>query len=232
MTTPKTFTNVNALSKHYIILDLDETLVHSFESTDGDAYDANYIKTLRPEIRERVYAIPERDMGGDPEDGRIMVWGVFRPDLRQFISFCCSYFRKVIIWSAGSKEYVHAIVKLFTKDINMKITILTKDDCYKSKTDDGFYSKPIKSIERELGINLENTFVCDDRDTAFHYNMDNGIEIPAYKPDPKNLDEEDRCLSNLQKWFMRRDVVNAPNVCYLDKPRKSELLSSKSSKFK
>ncbi len=226
--TSKSFINHSSLSDHYIILDLDETLVHSFECSDSDPetkYNAKYIQSQPPEIRERIYSIPESEMGGDPNDHRITVWGIFRPGAEKFLLFCCCYFKKVIIWSAGAKEYVHAIVKRLTKNIKVPITILSKGDCYKSKSEDGFYSKPINSIAREFGINIEHTFICDDRDTAFFYNKDNGIEVPPYNPSPRGLSEQDRCLENLQNWFWRGDVSNSPDIRHLEKPGKMYLMS-------
>lgn len=83
-----------ALSSHYLVLDLDETLVHTF-----DNFESFYkIKeSLSPQLKRRLYSFRL--------DGEFY-WGIKRPYLDEFLKFSNNYFTKVGVWSAGVKENV------------------------------------------------------------------------------------------------------------------------------
>ena len=91
--------------KNIIVLDVDHTLVSTFD--DMDAYNSTLAK-LTPEERARVYTLRIRD----PNFGMVPMWGLFRPQVFEFLTFCQNYFSQVMIWSAGQPFYVNAMVEL------------------------------------------------------------------------------------------------------------------------
>ena len=153
------------------------------------------------------------------------MWGIFRPYVREFLIHCFNYFKIVIVWSAGRKNYVHTIVDQLFAGLRRPHVIFTYDDL--EKLHNGTLIKPLnKLIEKVPGLNrymsLENTFIIDDRTSVFQEpNPGNGIEIPAYKPafNVKGLRTEDEALLHLIQWFNHPEVVSSPDVRALDKSR-------------
>jgi hypothetical protein len=216
------------LSDKVIVLDLDETLVHSHPDPNVDALkelkiysDPNLI-----DLRPRIYKITMEDVVHKRGTGdKTEMWGVFRPYVREFLIHCFNYFKIVIVWSAGRKNYVHTIVDQLFAGLRRPHVIFTYDDL--EKLHNGTLIKPLnKLMEKVTGLhkymNLSNTFIIDDRTSVFQEpNPGNGIEIPAYKPKfhIENLRENDRCLLNLIQWFNQPHVIESKDIRTLDKSR-------------
>jgi TFIIF-interacting CTD phosphatase-like protein len=212
-----------------IVLDLDETLVHSHSDPNID-----FLKELKIysdpsllDIRERTYRISMDDVVHKKGTGdKTEMWGVIRPHVREFLIACFNYFKIVIIWSAGRKNYVNAIVDYLFRDLKYPAIVWNFNDLERSS--DGMYIKPLeKLIQKVPGLSkymsLENTFIVDDRVTVFQEpNPKNGIEIPPYKPDLKkirSLRSDDTALSQLVNWFHKPEVKNSKDVRELDKSK-------------
>lgn len=222
--TPDTTITRNTLSDKIIVLDVDETLVHT---VSNDEYPLFETLNLMDDpsligLRSRLYKMSLVDamtpLGSGVVDN---FWGVMRPHLKEFLIFCFSYFRMVIIWSAGRKGYVESIVDYIFRDIMPPHIVFTYDDCKKTK--DGFIIKPlIDLINKDPRIgnvaSLANTFVVDDRDSTFMENKGNGILIPAYIP-PITIDGmtiDDSSLIQLMYWLSLPNVKSAKDVRQLD----------------
>jgi TFIIF-interacting CTD phosphatase-like protein len=224
-----------AMTDKCIVLDLDETLVHSY--TEDNSYDLETLKELRiftdPEnidLRERTYKITIDDVVHKKGTGnKTEMWGILRPYAREFLIACFSYFKIVIVWSAGRKNYVHAIVDYLFKDIKRPIVVFTYDDI--EKLPNGTLIKPLdKLIETVPGLkkymSLENSFILDDRSSVFYEpNPYNGIIIPAYKPafNLRSLRSDDIAFKQLIKWLMSPEVTNCKDVRTLDKSKIFEM---------
>jgi TFIIF-interacting CTD phosphatase-like protein len=214
-----------------IVLDLDETIVHSY--AENNSYDLESLKELRiftdPEnidLRERTYKISIDDVVHKKGTGnKTEMWGILRPHAREFLIACFSYFKIVIVWSAGKKNYVHAIVDHLFKDIKRPVVVFTYDDI--EKLPNGTLIKPLnKLIETVPGLkkymSLKNTFILDDRYSVFQEpNPYNGIVIPAYKPafNLRSLRSQDIAFKQLIKWLMSSEVRESKDVRTLDKNR-------------
>lgn len=72
-----------------IILDLDHTLIHSVKPDKDMIENHDFTITLSGDNKYNLYK---------------------RPFLHEFIEFCFKYFEKVIIWSAGTEDYVDMIL--------------------------------------------------------------------------------------------------------------------------
>lgn len=201
-----------------IVLDLDETLVHSF--TDIKRYHElglNKLSGLTP----RTYSMHMRDVVTPRGQGTITpMWGIIRPHVKEFILFCFSYFKVVIVWSAGKYGYVHDIVKILFVDMPQPHAILTRDDCTKL---DGNYDKNLNKLFncQDLGkyVRPTNTLIIDDRLVSFSTCPNNGVLIPPYSPKPRisNMKSDDITLLQLRAWFLQDAVKESGDVRYLTK---------------
>lgn len=167
-----------------IVLDMDETLLHTFNTNEID----------EPGMRELI--LPRK--GFEIRIGSERHWGMYRPGVREFLRFCSHFFDRVIIWSAGESTYVKSIINALYEGIPYPQEVLTRENC--SKHSQGRYLyKPISQI----GLSKNNTIFIDDLDDNFHSNPKNGIIIPVW--DPETIDEglksEDNYLEKIMDWF-------------------------------
>jgi hypothetical protein len=212
-----------------IVLDLDETLVHS-------NYDINNLKKLNImtdpdliDLRQRIYQICMDDVTTDKGSGiKTVMWGLVRPHAREFLLYCFAYFKCVIVWSAGKRKYVDTIVDYLFKDMRRPIVVYSYDEC--EKLSNNMLVKPFsKMIKNVSGLdkymNLSNSFMIDDRDTVYRgYEGDNpynGIQIPPYKPDfnIQSMRADDIALKQLMIWLNQSEVMNSSDVRTLDKSK-------------
>jgi len=203
------------IPKNYIVLDLDSTLVHTFDTPELLAQYAESVKKT-PSITNSTYKIAK--------DGELIV-GVRRPFVREFLSFCDVNFEGVCVWSAGAKYYVEEIVRDLFDGHNIKkpILVYSRPDCVVDK--DGYYFKPLTKMIKEPilkgKMTLENTVFVDDNITTLKKNMDNGILIPPYKINSaklKDVDAGDPALYLLIWYFLSDEFRETTDVRDIEKP--------------
>lgn len=210
-----------------IVLDLDETLIHSSEKIN-DLINLNIMSDPDLlDVRERVYQIIMDDVVYRKGSGiKTVMWGIVRPYAKEFLKMCFKYFKVVIVWSAGKRKYVDAIVDFLFKDIQRPHVVYSYDEC--EKTPSELLVKPLRKLidnEADLSkyMNLENSFMIDDRHTVYsgykNDNPNNGIQIPPYKPEftIKSLRKYDNNLKQLMEWFLEHETINSEDVRVLDK---------------
>lgn len=173
-----------------IVLDLDETLIHSKPGN----------------ITKKSSKVPIHNINIEGD-----MWSVIeRPHLKDFVNFIYKYFDLVIIWSAGTYEYVHAICKLIFPYYDECI-VYTRDDCI---NENGNYIKPLIELEKNEYLlspimNLRTMFVVDNLDDTFVKNVSNAIHIPNFEPEPSDLPKiHDVALLKLISYFseLNRDI--------------------------
>lgn len=207
-----------------VVLDLDACLIVSFfdkHNTDEDheAVDAAHElkrvmeNTRMQEMRRRFYKIRSKGTNYD-------FCGLRRVDLDAFISFCFRYFKYVIVWSAGDRNYVHAIVNEIFKHHHRPHYVLTRDDL--AYVDDDDYYKPIRVInELYSGVApLDKTVFVDDKNDNFRENTGNGFTIPVcniFAKDGSISAGEDTALRCLMNWLRKREVLQSEDIRSLDK---------------
>lgn len=202
-----------------IVLDLDETAVHTFRSMDS--YSQLEIDK-HPDLKSRAYHLVMNDVVTPHGQGRVTtMWGMKRPHINEFLIFCFSYFRVVIVWSAGKYKYVHSVVDNLFGDIIPPHLIYTWDDCIKV---DGICDKDLSKLYNhpELGkyVRPENTLLIDDKEYSFNKSSPyNGVLIPPYNPNMnlESLRTDDLALLQLQSWFQTPEVMNTKDVRLLNK---------------
>ena len=214
------------LTNKCIVLDLDETLVHT---SDKNLTELRSLRIMsNPEtidLRNRVYELNLDDAASLKRGQGIKteLWGIIRPHVKEFLIFCFSYFKVVAVWSAGKKKYVEAIVDFLFRDIKRPHIIYHRGHCHERSANQ--HTKPLeKMIKSEPGLNkymsLENTFIIDDRESVFiNENPGNGIQIPAYNPafNVISLRSDDIALKQLATWLLRPEVMNSSDVRTLSK---------------
>jgi len=194
-----------------IILDLDETCVHTAEEKE------KMTKTIlnNPNLDGDIYTL-------ELDDGDFKAWGTKRPHLDEFLLFCFTYFKHVCVWSAGQKDYVHAIVDIIFEQFRDPYIVFTFDDCVQNE--EGDWIKPLsKFFEHPKAKGLitpENTLIIDDRDYTFERNKGNGVLIPPYAPkNSREIKKEDNHLHRLRGWLMCESCRFCDDVSEIRKER-------------
>lgn len=209
----------------YLVLDLDESLLRTSDSEDPkDTTSLENTKIMsNPKhyrIRKRLYMLDLVDVVDEKGSGvDTIMWGIYRNNLKEFLTFSQDYFEGIIIWSAGRHGYVHGVVEKMFLNMDDPYDIFTWDDC-DIDPEDGLLTKPLRKIyEKHPRINPKNCLVIDDKLSTFSENPNNGIHIPAYMPSEDIIEmmENDDRLMELIKWFEKPQVKNSKDVRRLKK---------------
>lgn len=206
---PKSMDNSN-ISKvkngKHLIMDLDETLVHTFEPRDN--FDQFY-EELTPEQKSRIYVL--RFPNGD------VLSGYVRPFAEEFLKTAFDEFETVSVWSAGTKNYVDMIVDVVFKDQRPHF-IMSRTDCNELKLKDENTACRFKPLEvvyhRHPTHNESNTIIVDDRHDICKLNCMNNIRIPEFLMDNFNYEiyVNDKTLSILADWFRSNEFRSSKDV--------------------
>jgi len=204
-------------TKFTIVLDMDETLLSSILIEESEESPLEKIEHIYKDcelydIRSRSFKIPFYDPVEDVGSGvKYDCWGVKRPYLNEFLTFCFDYFNKVVLWSAGRKSYVRRLAREITRDTHPFDLVWTYDNC----TNEGM-GKPLKKLLKNnpnLG-DISQVFIVDDKKSSIQENKKNGIVIPAYDPilEIESLRKDDLCLIKLKNWFSKSEVIESKDV--------------------
>lgn len=175
-----------------LVLDLDATLVHSFNKKDP-----------------RIERIKELNKHGDrlqtikfvegKDTNKTEMYTILRPHIDLFLDFAQTkgMFKKVGVWTAGSPAYAEQIVKHTFSDYPPDF-VWARDKCHEMK--DGTLTKPLKLLAKHLGVRVENLLIIDDMDHSVACNINHGITIPGYEA-VTGADDEDDALKKLVAFF-------------------------------
>ena len=139
-----------------IVLDLDETLIHSETNPD---------MMTNPDFIFKI-------------DG-IKYFVRKRPGLDLFLLYIIKSFKIIGIWTAATKDYAEKIVNnIFTKDQRKKLKFfMTRKHCLKNK-------KPLQRIFDSDNNSYEctkyNCIMIDDNPYVLENNPGNAIQIPQF----------------------------------------------------
>lgn len=193
-----------------IVLDIDETCVHTedrLSPPDFSSWNPSDVKQLDG----RYYDLQFNDGA--------RFWGVVRPGLREFLRFCFSYFDKVIVWSAGTHDYVQMICDRIFEGIQQPHQMRTRGNCYDDQKE---YYKPLSYLVDKdpiVGLDATNTLFLDDKRIVAKYNPNNIIVCPKYQPSTRvsDLIKGDDYFIRLRRWLERPEVSQCTDVTLLDK---------------
>ena len=173
------------LNKKTLILDLDETLVHSsfvpFENNDI---------VLNVEFEGMLYNI----------------YVLIRPGAIDFIKKVAKLY-EVIIFTASISKYALPLIDILDSDKNIQYK-LTREHCTFLN---GIYIKELKKLNRDL----KDLIILDNSPLAYSFDIDNGLPIKAWYEDKNDneLDKVYFILEFLSKVkdarnFIKRIVDN------------------------
>ena len=148
------FTNNRPKYNKLLILDIDETLIHSSE--------------------KQLDRIP---------DFKLDEYFVYiRPGLEEFILSCSKLFN-LAIWTASSSEYAREVIKnIFPDDLQLEF-VFTGERCLLKRNldlDVIEIFKPLKKVKRK-GFSFDNILIVDDIPETFKYNYGSAILVKKYQ---------------------------------------------------
>lgn len=158
------------MSKKLLILDIDETLLHSTYEDLGRAPELNY------KIRN-VY---------------------LRPHLKEFMEFAFAHF-DVAIWTASKEEYAHLLLEQLGYKDQMTF-IYSRNKCIEREVDTGIVTAThwVKDLTKIEDYNLEDIVFIDDTPLYIHP-IENAVLIPEFRGDLEDT-ELLKMMDRLRKW--------------------------------
>jgi hypothetical protein len=202
-----------------LIIDLDETAVRTYKSQEALANLPIFSDSKFIALRRRAY----KTTINDPDNTKVVhdIWGVTRPHLREFLAFSTIYFKHIFVWSSAPPRYVSQIVDFIFASLPRHY-VLTQKDC--GHDENGQFFKPLSTIIAKypnLGLKMEMMLMIDDLLPNMSRNVDNGIHIRKYKPEPnlKELAEDDLSLLVIKEWLLQYSVISSTNLQKIEKPQ-------------
>ena len=151
---PKTPVHVN---KNTLVLDLDETLVHSdLEQTAGKAADFSF--PVHFNNQKHVVNVKKR------------------PFLAEFMEFAARHF-EVVVFTASQRVYAERLLDTLDPDAVLVKHRLYREACVLV---DGNYMKDLSAIGRDL----RGVVIVDNSPQAFGFQTENGVPIESWFDDP------------------------------------------------
>ena len=169
-----------------LVLDLDETLVHS-----------EMILTSNPDYTFKL-RVNQTDL---------TIYVSYRPGLINFLNSVCDLF-EVVIFTASLKFYAEQVLK--SLDLNQKLKYkFYRDLCTEHN---GYYIKDL----RILGRDLSKVIIIDNSEVAFSFQPKNGILIKSWFNDQsdRELESIQNFLLSIQNHEDIRPLLHK-NYCKL-----------------
>lgn len=210
-----------SITDKVVVLDLDSTLISTQESFDTFKNLGIMSNPKLMELKRRCYCIKIKDVDALGDGTRYDFWGIKRHYLEEFLLFCFNYFKLVIVWSAGQKSYVEAIVENIFKNLRKPHLVLSFD--YVELDKDENIGKPLsKLIKHEVvkkyGVKMGQFIAVDDNETTFEKNVKNAIFIPQFEPESNiaSMSEHDDTLLKIKYFLLLPEVINTPDITKVD----------------
>ena len=153
----KSNSNPDLMNKKTLVLDLDETLVHSsmkpFPNRDNIV--------LKLTITDKDYTI----------------YVIKRPFIDEFL-YEMSLYYEIVIFTASLIEYTTQLIPIIDKNKVIK-QVLNREFCAYSR---GLYFKELKVINK----NIKDLIIVDNNPISYVFNKDNGIPILTWIDNPND----------------------------------------------
>lgn len=185
------------MKKPLLILDLDETLIHT--------------EILEPDTPWDFYFEIFEDMGGWSKKKLYQYWTYKRPHLQYFLDYAFDNF-EVAVFTAADEDYATEILSNIGIDIDKLSFFYTSKDCsskYNTRTMDRYIIKRLKKIV-PLGYDLDRVLIVDDKPETADENYGNLISITPFHFN-KNDDELLKLVSYLDT------IKDEPNLRKIEK---------------
>ncbi|TVU35821.1 hypothetical protein EJB05_17727 [Eragrostis curvula] len=171
-----------------LVLDLDETLVHS---TLDHCDNADFTLEVFFNMKDNTVYVRER------------------PHLKMFLEKAAQMF-ELVIFTASQRIYAKQLIDRLDPDGKLISRRLYRDSC---KFSDGCYTKDLTI----LGIDLAKVAIVDNTPQVFQLQVDNGIPIKSWFDDPSDQ-ELVELLPFLESLADAEDVRPIISKTFHDKP--------------
>jgi Dullard-like phosphatase family protein len=155
--------------KMTVVLDVDETLIHSRLSGAQEAY--------RQDEERKDAASSCDEFKITLSDGEV-VWVNKRPGLDEFLQLVAARYEPVV-YTAGLEEYAKPLLDWLDPEGKIFRARLYRDSCVFAK---GYYVKDLSKIGRDL----QRTVLVDNNAFCFLPQLSNGIPISSFYDDPND----------------------------------------------
>ena len=204
---------ISLSNKKLLLLDLDETLIHSdfseeFLNNKNIKYDAiiSFYSDNSNENDEMDFNITDDDEIKDYSNEKVLnSVGIFiRPGVQKFLAEITKYF-EVGIFTASIPEYADAVINYLDPDNKYIKLRLYRNNCI--NVGDLLRVKDLSILEN---INFKNIVLVDNNIYSFIPQLNNGILINSFYYD-KEDEELDNILSYLIDYIFPSDDVRIIN---------------------
>lgn len=189
--------------KKFIILDLDETIIHSVSSEEMD--------DLGDDNIEKMKEFNSHEM--KDEDGNIEFIVLERPGLQPFLDYIFSNFR-VGVWTAASKDYALFIVKnVVLSDKNRELEFVLFDDHCEQAYKELKGKKNLDMLYKHYkhpGIRHDNVFILDDHPRVHNTQPSKCILMYPFQIDDEESNN-DNFLEQLEHELEKKSSVTEIN---------------------
>ena len=168
----------NKSGKKTLILDLDETLIHSSFKPFN----------IKDEIEIKIKTPQSKNIFVN-NNNHYIIYMLKRPYVGIFLSIVCDIF-EVVIFTASVSDYANSIIDEIDTEKKIKYRLF-RDHCIKYDKD-----KYIKNLYC-LGRDLKNVIIIDNNPLSYTLNIENGIPISTWETN-KNDNELIKLIPLLQ----------------------------------
>ncbi|EGR31502.1 NLI interacting factor-like phosphatase family protein, putative, partial [Ichthyophthirius multifiliis] len=145
--------NINKNDKKTLVLDLDETLVHS-----------SFVYMQNSDFQLEIFV----------QDIRFIVYVKKRPGCELFLEELSKYY-EIIIFTASLSEYANPVIDLIDKKKVTSIRLF-RENC---TLYNGFFVKDLSKLERQL----KDIIIIDNSENSFLFQPENAIHILSFFED-------------------------------------------------
>ena len=204
------FTKLVKKGQKVLLIDLDETLIHSDFNKDyikdkSNKYDTIIkFKDIPEDLSINYENYYDRRQNDLMEIKEYKVGIFIRKGVKQFLAEVSKYF-VVGIFTASVKEYADAIIDYLDPEKNMIKFRLYRNNCI--NINDRIYVKDLRLIK---GIDLKDIIILDNSIYSFAAQLNNGILVNSFFID-KNDIELYNVLGYLLNYLVKADDVRIIN---------------------
>ena len=137
--------------KKTLILDIDETLIHSFILEPPDFFDFSFQVSNEGQL--------------------IRIYSVKRPGLDEFMKQVKELY-EIVFFTASTKEYGDKVIDFISPDTPENHRLFRDSCTFKT----GFFIKDLNMINR----NLSDMIIVDNNPISFLFNSENGIQATSF----------------------------------------------------
>lgn len=172
---------VRRTKQYMLVLDIDETLVHSEPMVENSVPNANSTKQY------------DKTVTFNNPNGTVDVYGVrFRPYMMEFIQRM-SRFYDLAVYTASARDYADAVMDAIDPTRQIFCARLYREHCIPMGQ---------MNIKNMANFDGKNVILVDNLIYSFAFNLDQGIPICAFVDDPQDVELEDlaEILENLPSY--------------------------------